>query len=256
MADTGRHEPPAASTSLGSGLTSLRVLEVLSYTPPLPQPDSPIARAPCTAETGADSIASVTAQLIRSTASTLRTLSIVSSGTFTVAHVRGLLLEAGQHLHYISLLMQGQSDLQPLDVRRRSPAGVARIAMYRLQPVSIRAYLIGLRLPLPMTCQNLYRGTAGAYIAPSLCFPRGCEAVDEDGFMFFDKSDGEVDERIPADFDFEEDEEMETEMLRNMVEGLCITLREPARVLAHAPGWGEEARRQCRAALPDAYWLR
>ena len=48
------------------------------------------------------------------------------------------------------------------------------------------------------------------------------------------------------------EEEMRTEMLRNAAEGLCIALREPARILAHTPASAAE----CARALPLARWLR
>ena len=72
-----------------------------------------------------------------------------------------------------------------------------------------------------------------------------------------------------ADDDDEDDDKLEgeirTEMLRNMAEGLCIGLREPARVLAHEPadmliepgaGTATLAIHKCAEMLPLAKWLR
>jgi hypothetical protein len=65
----------------------------------------------------------------------------------------------------------------------------------------------------------------------------------------------------------EDDEDIETEMLSNAAEGLCIALLEPARVLCHVPlrrlnlaapaaaGERPGALHQCAAALPDQRWL-
>ena len=55
--------------------------------------------------------------------------------------------------------------------------------------------------------------------------------------------------------------EMNSEMLQNAAEGLCISLLEPARILAHEPDWGpsrdtrSKALLKCAAALPKPSWF-
>lgn len=82
--------------------------------------------------------------------------------------------------------------------------------------------------------------------------------------------DGSGEHDADDDDDFEDDmmaemesemAEINTEMLQNSAEGLCIALLEPARILAHVPRWGPtcatraKALRKCAAAMPDARWF-
>jgi len=174
-------------------------------------------------------VVDATVALIGATSTTLRSLAIVSgSDCFTLEKVRQFLASAGKHLHYLSLFLPGECAVEDYQGGR----GVL------LQPMSARTF------------------GAMRHGDERLFFPRATEAVDEDGFMFLDTpppSDSEP--MLPSELDFDEDEEMQTEMLSNMAQGMCISLLEPARIMAHAPGWGAEARRQCEAVLPPEHWL-
>ena len=66
---------------------------------------------------------------------------------------------------------------------------------------------------------------------------------DECSFGALEDDEDSLDEEnpeLPDEFAADIEEEMQTDMLRTWVEGLCIELRELSRVLAHAPSWGIE----------------
>ena len=56
---------------------------------------------------------------------------------------------------------------------------------------------------------------------------------------------------LAHDDDERMEDEMKTEMLRNSAEGLCISLHEPARILAHVP----TQRTEFAQVLPDPSWF-
>lgn len=205
-------------THQGGWLTSLRVLEVLILS------DTNVHA------TGPRAAVEATVQMIRSAAPTLRSLALLSgSNLFTLRDVRSILEEAGKHLHYLSVCLPGTCVLDDYCDGR----GVL------IQPLSAAA-----------SNEPWVR-----FVDERLFFPRGTEVIDEEGSMYVEWPDPDGEPSLHAELNFDEDEEMQTDMLSNMAHGLCIRLLEPARVIAHAPGWGEAARRQCEAALPRPHWL-
>ena len=130
----------------------------------------------------------------------------------------------------------------------------------------LQSQLHYLSLFLQEACETTYHVEAHADSPTMVLQPMTAAMIDAreagDGRLFYgielDQSSPHFDDADPVladDLRAGVAEEMHTEMIRNMVEGLCIALLEPARVLAHLPGWGLEARRQCEAALPLAHWL-
>ncbi len=159
--------------------------------------------------------------LVRATAPTLRSLAIVSGCGFAIEEVRQFLPDIGGRLHYLALFL-GTCDI------------------------------------------NDYRGGRGILLQPTSAAMRAARERGDDRLYFRYGAEHDMDENaeiteidggLPDNLCADAEEEMETEMLRNMAEGLCVALLEPARVLAHFPGWGEAARRRCEAALPLAHWL-
>ena len=70
--------------------------------------------------------------------------------------------------------------------------------------------------------------------------------------------DGTADAEDEAEAEQCEYEEMQTEMVRNAADGLCVALQEPARVLCHDPRRAppQVTLAACRAALAEPRWLR
>jgi hypothetical protein len=207
-----------ATMIFGSELSALRVLEILIHE------ESDRKRA---------AVVSTLVHLIRSTSTTLRTLAICSGSGFTINDVRQFLPHVGRHLHQLSLFVPGLCAvdgqwpnsglvMQPMSVRMREEWDDPRLT-FRMRREELEFY-----------------------------------HVDECSFGALEDDEDSLDEEnpeLPDEFAADIEEEMQTDMLRTWVEGLCIELREPSRVLAHAPGWGIGARRECEAALPLAHWL-
>ena len=180
--EVGRH---------GRHLTSLRVLEVIQAEVVDPRHRS-------------TACVMATKTLIENTATTLRTLSIVSTiDELDSRELNPVLRAVGPHLHYLSIF---------------AVEAKARMKSYRL---------------------------SGAQVDLSWS---GCV------LEFVDNATRQ------------EDDEMETEMLQNAAEGLCISLKEPARILAHLPrpdrtlpNANERMKSvlsKCGTYLADVEWMR
>lgn len=180
-------------------------------------------------------------QLIRGVAPSLRSLALVS-GSIQPDDVRPFLREIGLAVHHLALFLPGLCDVREHTRDGRSPGyGVL------LQPMTTRMVHARQQGDPRLYWRFEGAGDGGNGAAGN---------VGADGPAGTSAAEPAEPPELPADLHADIDEEMETDMLQNAAQGLCVTLLEPSRVLAHLPGWGKVARRQCKAALAPMLWLR
>ena len=207
-------------------LTSLRVLEVLHV--------AQLAKVHCSIKDAQMSL-EATKALVCAVAPTLRSLSLVhttgdvAGSVGTAREVVPMLRAVGPSLHYLSVFL---TECAAMLATHQEPANA---------PACYGQY--GQHTPAPRVPHDLKNHCV-------LDVPwRETEFTWEDAHWQADMDDEpEVN-----------DDEIETEMLLNAAEGLCLALREPARVLAHVPPATDGQRMavvgRCGAALASPEWL-